>query len=140
MGAERPPREDEWTLAEGVRSTLGFLGVRLLYALPLAVLLEGGVLAPMSRLPNVALLTILFGLVLGMAIGTVIAWGLIRRVRFTGWIPLGLAAGAAAVAVFGGYGLAALWNPIEGDFTRALSLGVLAIGAGAAVYRFAGLD
>jgi membrane associated rhomboid family serine protease len=136
----RRSREDDWTLAEGVRSVVGVLGSRLLFVLPLSVVFQGGVLAPMSRVPNVGLLAVVFGLALGTALGALLAWGLIARVHFVGWIPTGLAWAAAAVAVFGGGALADLWNPIQGEMVRALALVALSIGAAAAVYRFTGLE
>ena len=141
--APAPPRRsraNDWTLAEGVRSVLGVLASRLLFALPLSVVFQGGLLAPMSRVPNVGLLAVVFGVALGMVLGALLAWGLIARVHFVGWIPTGLAWGAAAVAVFGGGALADLWNPIQGEMVRALALVALSIGAAAAVYRFTGLE
>ena len=138
--APRRAREDDWTLAEGVRSVLRVLGRRLLFALPLSVVFQAGLLAPMSRVPNVGLLAVVFGLALGTVLGALLAWGLIGRVHFVGWIPTGLAWAAAAVAVVGGGWLADLWNPIQGEMVRALALVALSIGAAAAVYRFTGLE
>lgn len=133
-------QRDEWTLEEGILDVLRFLGLRLPIVAVLWVLPVWAGIAPLTHLPNSTLLTVIFTVPLGMICGAVLTRGLTKKVNFTGWIPAGMAAGAAAIVVIGGAVVIGSVRGYGSDFTGTLVPLMGLIGAGAAVFWFTMAD
>jgi hypothetical protein len=133
--------EGDWTLAEGVRDVLRFVGRRALPALLVWGLLAAGILL-WARAGTADGDASWFGILIaflsvhaGIAVGMVLAKGLVDAVRFGGWIPAWIAGGAAIVVIAVGTLALVPLLPDVFPFYRWLLGTTAAIGAAGAVVR-----